>query len=252
MTKRSQSSVKGLGGEQIEGRRAVTELLTAKRRRVHEVFVSEGSSHDDIVELCFKNGVNVRALPRHEFDRRTTTEVHQGVVARADALPSHDLGSLTAKPKPFLLGLDGVTDPHNFGALLRTAECAGVTGVVIPKNRSVNVTATAAKASAGAVEHMPMASVSGLPQAIQGLRKSGLWVVGLDPDGPTSIYDLKVAEDPIVLVMGAEGAGLSRLVKERCDVLASIPQYGDVASLNVSAAGAIAMFEVARRRSSAV
>jgi 23S rRNA (guanosine2251-2'-O)-methyltransferase len=149
---------------------------------------------------------------------------------------------------PCLLAFDGVTDPHNLGAIIRTGECSGVTGVILPRHRSVHVTPTVAKASAGAIEHVPMTMVGGLPSALSDCKDAGVWTVGLDMDGETDIHDLTVADQPLVLVFGAEGKGLSRLTKQRCDVLARIPQYGNVASLNVSAAGAIACFEVARKR----
>ena len=149
---------------------------------------------------------------------------------------------------PFLLAADGVTDPGNLGALLRSAECAGVTGVVLPKHRAVHVTPTVTKAAAGAVEYLPMALVGGLPTALRQLRDAGVWVIGLDMGGDTDLFDLEVADQPVCLVLGAEGKGLSRLVRERCDAVAGIPLLGQLASLNVSAAGALACFEVTRRR----
>lgn len=249
MSRRSESS---LGGEQVEGRRAVEELLLAGTRRVHEVLIAEGTAAaNEIASLAREARARVRTVSRDELNRKARSEAPQGVIAVADAIPDHELQALFERTEysvPFLLAFDGITDPHNLGALLRVGECAGVTGAIIPKKRSADITPTVAKASAGAVEHVPMSLVSGLPNALQAASKAGVWVVGLDPEGSTSIYDLKVADEPIVLVMGAEGPGLSRLVKERCDVLASIPQYGSVASLNVSAAGAIACFEVAHKR----
>jgi 23S rRNA (guanosine2251-2'-O)-methyltransferase len=146
------------------------------------------------------------------------------------------------------VAVDGVTDPGNLGALLRSAECAGATGVVLPRHRAVHVTPTVTKAAAGAVEHLPFAMVGGLPAALQQLRSQGVWVVGLDADGPRTLWDLPAADGPIALVLGAEGSGLSRLVRQRCDEIVSIPLRGTVASLNVAAAGALACFEVARAR----
>ncbi len=243
-------SGESLGGDQVEGRRAVEELLISGSRRVHEVMIAEGTAAaHEISSLARATRARVRTVSRDELNRKARSEAPQGVIAIADPIESVDLENLFEQlGEPFLLAFDGVTDPHNLGALLRVGECAGVTGAIIPKNRSVNITPTVAKASAGAVEHVPISLVPGLPNALKAASKAGVWVVGLDPEGDTSIYDLKVADAPIMLVLGAEGPGLSRLVKERCDVLASIPQYGSVASLNVSSAGAIACFEVAHKR----
>ncbi len=174
---------------------------------------------------------------------------------RAAELPEHDLDALlvTAKgsPHPFLLMADGVTDPGNLGALLRSAECAGVTGVVLPRHRAVHVTPTVTKAAAGSIEYLPFALVGGLPTAIRHLQEAGVWVVGLDAAGSQRLFELDLADRPVALVVGAEGTGLSRLVRDRCDVVVSIPLGGRLGSLNVAAAGALACFEVARRRQGA-
>jgi 23S rRNA (guanosine2251-2'-O)-methyltransferase len=250
----------GLGGEQVEGRQAVRELLLAGRRRVHEVLVSagEGGRLDgplaDLVELAHDLRVPVQQVARPKLDAIARTEAPQGVVARAEALPEVPLDELAATRAvdggpAFLVAVDGVTDPGNLGALLRSAECAGVTGVVLPKHRAVHVTPTVTKAAAGAVEHLPMSLVSGLPTAVEQLKAAGLWVVGLDAGGDTPLHELPFAGDPVVLVLGAEGAGLSRLVRQRCDAVASIPLRGRLESLNVAAAAAIATYELARRRS---
>lgn len=242
----------GLGGEQIEGRRAVRELLLADRRKVREVWIAEGIESSDLMEeiedLCFERRVPVKRVARARLESVARSDVPQGVLAYAGPLPEVDLDDLLCDPAAFLLGFDGVTDPHNLGALVRTGECMGVTGIVLPKNRSVHVTPTVTKASAGAIEHVPIAIAPGMPAALTACKERGVWTVGLDPDGTTDISHLPVADAPIMLVMGAEGAGLSRLTKQRCDLLAGIPQAGAVASLNVSAAGAIACFEVARQR----
>jgi 23S rRNA (guanosine2251-2'-O)-methyltransferase len=173
-------------------------------------------------------------------------------MARAAALAETDLDDLVspAGGRPaFLVALDGITDPGNLGAILRSAEGAGATGVVLPRHRAVHVTPAAAKAAAGAVEYLPMAVVGGLPAALTDLKKRGVWVVGLDAAGDQSVHDLTLADEPVVLVVGSEGRGLSRLARERCDVLIHIPQHGRLASLNAGAAAAVACFEVARRRS---
>lgn len=247
---------KGLGGDQIEGRRAVRELLVAEKRRVREVWIAEGMELDDVldevIELCEDLGVNLRYASRSRIDQMAMSEVPQGVVAFAAPLKEYELEELTARREdgvpPFLLAFDGVTDPHNLGAVVRTGECAGATGVILPKHRSAHVTPTVIKASAGAVEHLRFALVPGIPAALGVCKEQGVWTVGLDPDGDTDLHDLRIADQPIALVLGAEGAGLSRLTKQRCDVLVRIPQYGQVASLNVSAAAAVACFEIARHR----
>jgi 23S rRNA (guanosine2251-2'-O)-methyltransferase len=172
-------------------------------------------------------------------------------VARAAPLDEVDLDELARRPgggpAPFLVALDGITDPGNLGAVLRSAECFGATGVVLPRHRSAHITPTVAKAAAGAIEHLPMALVAGLPSALARLGQLGVWSVGLDMAGEP-IDRLTLADEPVVVVLGAEGRGLSRLVRERCDVLSSIPLRGRLASLNVAAAGAIAFWEIARRR----
>jgi 23S rRNA (guanosine2251-2'-O)-methyltransferase len=141
-----------------------------------------------------------------------------------------------------------VTDPQNLGAVMRTAASAGATGVVLPRHRAVHVTPTVAKAAAGAIEHLPIAVVPGLPTALARARDLGVWSVGLDARADRSIFDVDVVTDPVLLVLGAEGAGLGRLTRQRCDVVAAIPLQGPLDSLNVSAAAAVACFEVARRR----
>jgi 23S rRNA (guanosine2251-2'-O)-methyltransferase len=209
----------------------------------------------EIVELAGEARVPVRTVPRARIDSMARTDAPQGVLARAEPLAETDLERLVRAgdgPKPFLLAVDGVTDPHNLGALLRTAEVAGVTGVILPRHRTVHVTPTVAKAAAGAIEHLRFAVVPGLPAALSVLKDKGVWSVGLASDAATSVHELEVATEPIVLVLGAEGEGLSRLTEQRCEILAGIPQHGRIESLNVSAAGAVALFEVARRRQPAV
>jgi len=154
-----------------------------------------------------------------------------------------------AERMAFLVVVDGVTDPQNLGALLRSAECAGVTGVVLPRHRSAHVTPTVTKVAAGAVEHVSVAVVPGVPGALQELERLGVWTVGLDERGSEPVFNLPLGDRPIALVIGAEGRGLAPLSRQRCDVLARIPLHGSIDSLNVSAAGAVAMFEVARQRS---
>jgi len=175
------------------------------------------------------------------------------MVARAEPLAEADLDRLARRrpdgPAPFLVVLDGVTDPHNFGAVMRSAACAGATGVVVGRRRSAGLTATAVKAAAGAVEYLPVARVAGIPAALRVLAAAGVWSVGFDAGASDRVWDLDLAGEPVALVFGSEGRGLSRLVRERCDTVVKIPLAGPLGSLNVSAAAALGCFEVARRRS---
>jgi 23S rRNA (guanosine2251-2'-O)-methyltransferase len=233
----------------------VRELLLAGRRRTQEVLLAADLDAapivDDIRGLAAELNVPVREISRAKLDAEARTDAPQGVIALAAPLPEADLADLaeaSGATAPFLVALDGVTDPGNVGAILRSADGAGATGIVLPRHRSAHVTPTVAKAAAGAVEHLPIALVGGLPAAISQLREQGVWVVGLDAGGDQALWDLTVATEPLCLVLGSEGAGLSRLVRERCDQVVAIPLRGRLGSLNVSVAGALALFEVARRR----
>jgi 23S rRNA (guanosine2251-2'-O)-methyltransferase len=231
-------------------------MLLGGRRRPRDVWVAEDIDEaaiiGDIIELAAEMRVPVRRVTRGQLEAEARSEAPQGVLAHAAPLPESELDSLCRHGRdgqpPFLLALDGITDPQNVGALLRTAECAGVSGVLLPRHRAAHVTPTVAKVAAGAIEHLDIALVSGLPAALSRVKELGVWVVGLDGAGDTSLYDLGVATEPIVLVLGAEGSGLGRLTLARCDVVAAIPLAGALSSLNVGAAGALACFEVARRR----
>jgi len=267
--RRRRDDGRGLGGQQVEGRQAVRELLLAGRRRVHEVLVAtraddeargestnrvrhDSSGLDDLVALANSVRVPVQQVSRKRLDAEARSEAHQGIIARAAPIEEADLDDLLASGRgapPFLVLVDGVTDPGNLGAILRSAEGAGVTGVVLPRHRAVHITPTAAKAAAGSIEHVPMAIVGGLPAAMERITRAGIWLVGLDGGAEASLFELgDQAGGAIALVLGAEGAGLSRLVRQRCDVLVRIPMRGRLASLNVSAAAALACYEVARHR----
>lgn len=252
----SKSVTVGLGGQQVEGRNAVRELLIAGKRRVKEVLLAsdldEADVLDDIVQLAESRRVTVRHIGRGKFESLAVTSSAQGVIARAEGLVEQDLDDLLRRRKgraPFLVALDGVTDPQNLGAILRSAECAGVSGIILPRHRAVHVTPSVAKAAAGAIEYLPMTLVGGLPATLSRLVDLGVWVIGLDGGAPGTIYDLPLADEPIVVVLGAEGKGLSRLVRERCSALAAIPMTGQLNSLNVAGAAAVAFFDIARRRS---
>jgi 23S rRNA (guanosine2251-2'-O)-methyltransferase len=266
---RVSSSGRGLGGDQVEGRQAVRELLLAGTRRVREVWMEndggDASILRDIRELAESSRVPLNVVGRGRFSAQARSEAPQGVLALAAPLPEADLDDLVAGRRrandtsvrtadhhaavvPFIVALDGITDPGNLGAILRSAECAGVTGVVLPRHRAVHVTPAATKAAAGAVEHLPIAVAGGLPAALARMRNADVYVIGLEGQAATSLYDLAGPDGPVCVVLGAEGRGLSRLVRERCDELVAIPMHGRLGSLNVSAAAALACFEIARRR----
>jgi 23S rRNA (guanosine2251-2'-O)-methyltransferase len=246
----------GLGGEQVEGHHAVHELLAAGRRLTHRVWVVGAHSTSDsiapLVQLARDRGVQVLVKTTDDLIQVARTGAPQGVIAWADPVVPVPLGALIVPSAPgrphFLLVLDGVTDPGNFGSLLRSAACAGVGGVVVAHHRSAALTPAAVKAAAGAVEHVPISLVPGIPAALQQLTKAGIWSVGLDPAGKEDLWRSTLLDGSVALVLGSEGRGLSHLVCQRCDLLARIPQSGPLASLNVAAAGAVACFEVARQR----
>jgi 23S rRNA (guanosine2251-2'-O)-methyltransferase len=248
---------KGLGGDQIEGRQAIRELLIGGTRKIHEIWLSSELFDDeavaDILALAKANRVAVASVGRSKLEARAKSEAPQGIIAFATSLEEADFAELIRGRKgrkPFLVAIDGVTDPGNLGAIIRNCDGAGVDGVLLPRHRAVHVTPTVAKAAAGAIEYVPISLVGGLPATLTQLKEHGIWVVGLDDAADRSLFDIgDLATDGICLVLGAEGAGLSRLVRERCDVIFSIPMLGRISSLNVSAAAALATYEVARHRS---
>lgn len=255
---RSSTTGKGLGGRQVEGRQAVRELLMAERRKVHEIWISGELEGDagvaDIVEIAAARRIPVHYVGRSKLENEARSEAPQGVLAFAAELPEADLGRLlqgSGGSPPFLVAVDGVTDPGNLGAIIRSCDGAGVSGVLLPRHRAVHVTPTVAKASAGAIEHVPLALVPGLPSALKQLTDHGIWIVGLDDGADRSLFEIgPLATEPVCLVLGAEGAGLARLTRERCDSIVAIPMAGGVGSLNVSAAAALATYEIARARRS--
>lgn len=238
-----------LGGEQVEGRRAVLELLRAGKRRPRAIYLSRTVTQDDIVkEIVDRAGGLVQSVAPERIEQMARSDVHQGVVAMAPPLRPADLDEMLTVDRAFLVAVDGVTDPRNLGAIMRSAETAGATGLLMPRHRSANVTPVVAKAAAGAIEYLPIALVGGIPAAIDRASRAGCWSVGLDERGDRSLFDLDLADQPIVLVLGSEGKGLARLTRDRCDVLVKIPMQGHLDSLNVSAAATLACHEVARRR----
>jgi 23S rRNA (guanosine2251-2'-O)-methyltransferase len=239
----------------IEGRRPVLEALRAGRP-VDRIVLASGvgrAAVADLLDLARRRGVEVETVPRTVVDAEASTGAHQGVLAVVAPIEPVDLLELLALPlagrePPFFLALDGVEDPHNLGALARSAEAAGCHGLVVPRHRSAPLSAVAVKSSAGALQHLPIAEVPNLPRAVERLRDAGVWCVGLTADADASLFDLQLADEPVCVVVGGEGAGLHRLVREACDALVRIPMAGQVESLNASVAGALALFEVRRRR----
>ncbi len=239
----------------LEGRNAVTEALSAGRT-IDKLFVADGDTDRALARICAmakQAGAVVVPTDRRKLDYMSATGAHQGVIAMVAA---HDYASIDdilkkaqdAGEPPLIVICDELSDPHNLGAIIRTAECAGAHGIIIPKRRSVGLTAVVGKASAGALEYMPVARVSNITAAIDTLKKAGVWVYGTAAEGDTTLYkaDLKSAA---AIVIGSEGEGMSRLVSERCDFKVSIPMKGSISSLNASAAAAIMLYEAVRQRS---
>lgn len=236
-----------------EGRNAVMELLRAGKT-VDKLFVApdQNGRMAEIIAMAKAAGAVVTQVDRRKLDAMSETGVHQGVIAQAAAHAYVSLDDIlqTARDRgeqPLILVCDGLTDPHNLGAVIRSAETAGAHGVVIPKRRSVGLTATAAKASAGAIEHIGVARVTNLAAAIDTLKEQGVWVFGADAGGDKQLYEADFV-GAAAIVIGSEGNGLSRIVREKCDFIVSIPMKGKVNSLNASAAAAVLLYEAVRQR----
>ncbi len=238
----------------LEGRNAVAEALRAGRT-IDKVFLAEGAADHGLrrlASLAREAGAVVTAVDRRKLDQMSPTGAHQGIVAMAaahDYSTLDDMLALAAErgEPPLLVLCDELSDPHNLGAIIRSAECAGAHGVVIPKRRSVALTAVVAKAAAGALEYVPVARVTNLSAAIETLQEKGLWVFGTAAEGATPLYKADL-RGPAAIVIGAEGNGMSRLVAERCDDKVSIPLRGRISSLNASAAAAVLLYEALRQR----
>ncbi len=231
--------------EVIYGVRPVIEALRSPRREVFEVLEATGNA--EVAQAAGASGVPVKRVDRARIEELARGGVHQGVVARVGPYPYSGLDEILAAPDPLILLLDGVTDPRNLGAILRTADGAGASGVVIPKDRAVGVTAAAVKASAGASEHVRVARETNLRRSIDRMKQNGLWVYAAEGKGGTPYYALDLT-GPVALVMGSEGRGIRRLVREGCDGAISIPMLGTVGSLNVSVAAAVLLYEALRQR----
>ncbi|WP_077066480.1 23S rRNA (guanosine(2251)-2'-O)-methyltransferase RlmB [Catenovulum maritimum] len=243
--------------ELIYGMHAAEALLNSAPHRMIELFCLKGRDDkrlNNIINLARKNGITVQFAQRKALDDKAAGEQHQGVVARVQPAPilnENDLDEILDKlNRPaFLLILDGVTDPHNIGACLRTADAAGVDAVIVPKNKSGGLTATARKVACGAAEAVPFIQVTNLARTLKEIQQKGVWVVGTAGEATQTVYQAKLT-GPIALVMGAEGEGMRRLTRETCDELISIPMSGSVSSLNVSVATGVTLFEIVRQRQS--
>lgn len=239
----------------IEGRNAVIEALRAGRA-IDKIFIAKGDVDKTLGHIASKareKGIVVVEADRRKLDFMSRTHAHQGVVALAAVREYCELNDILALAqqrgeKPFVVVCDEISDPHNLGAIIRSAECAGAHGVVIPKRRSAGLTAIVDKASAGAAEHMLIARVPNIPAAIKTLKDKGLWVYGTAADGQSDLWHTELS-GALALVIGSEGDGMGRLVKENCDFVISLPMKGQVSSLNASAAAAITMYEILRQRS---
>lgn len=239
----------------VSGRNAVKELL-ASGRDIEKLYVQSGEREGSVnllIGIASERRIHIVEADRKKLDVLSGGQRHQGVVAIAAERNYATLDDIFAVAeergeKPLIVLLDGVEDPHNLGAIIRSAECSGVHGIIIPKRRAVGLTPTVAKASAGAIEHMRVAKVTNLSQTIDELKERGLWIFGADMDGENYYQtDMNCAA---CIVMGSEGFGISRLVKEKCDFIVSIPLYGNVNSMNVSCAAAVIVTEAARQRRS--
>jgi len=240
----------------IYGINSVTEALKARGRAFEWVGMAK-ERHDirlqRLIEDCRRLSVPVRFLQRTELDRMAGNAAHQGVVAVTSAKQYNDLADVIAAKRgnySLIVVLDGVEDPHNLGAILRTDDAAGANGVVIPERRAAAVTGTVTKASAGASEHLPIAKVTNIARSVEELKENNVWTVGLDERGAKTYDSLDYKMD-CALVLGGEGKGLHDLVKRKCDFLVSIPMLGKVPSLNVSVAAAVVLYEIVRQRRAA-
>lgn len=237
----------------IEGRNAVLEAIRSGKT-IDKLFILDGCQDGPVSTIrreATKMGIMMKFVSRERLDQISDTGKHQGVIAYAAAYDYAEIDDIFAlaekrNEKPFIILLDNIEDPHNLGAIIRTANIAGAHGVIIPKNRAVGLTATVAKASAGALNYTPVVKVTNIAQTIEELKKRGVWFVCADMDGQ-SMYELDLT-GPIGLVIGNEGSGVSRLVSEKCDMIATIPMKGEINSLNASVAAGVLAYEIVRQR----
>ena len=237
----------------IEGRNPIIEALK-NNRPIEKIMVNKASKEGSIkkiLAMAKENKVIIQEVDRHKLDEMSESHAHQGVIAITSDYRYYDLDEILEIPRqngedPFFIILDGITDPHNLGSIIRTADAVGAHAVIIPKRRSVQITPIVAKASAGAVEYLPVCKVTNIVNTIKTLKENGLWIAAVDMDGQT-FYQQNLG-GPLGLVVGSEGEGISRLVKQNCDFTVSMPMSGNVTSLHASVAGGILLYEVYRQR----
>ena len=237
----------------IEGRNPIIEALK-NNRPIEKIMVNKASKEGSIkkiLAMAKENKVIIQEVDRHKLDEMSESHAHQGVIAITSDYRYYDLDEILEIPRqngedPFFIILDGITDPHNLGSIIRTADAVGAHAVIIPKRRSVQITPIVAKASAGAVEYLPVCKVTNIVNTIKTLKENGLWIAAVDMDGQT-FYQQNLG-GPLGLVVGSEGEGISRLVKQNCDFTVSMTMSGNVTSLNASVAGGILLYEVYRQR----
>ncbi|WP_413376914.1 23S rRNA (guanosine(2251)-2'-O)-methyltransferase RlmB [Alkalihalobacillus sp. 1P02AB] len=240
--------------EFIVGKNPVIEALRSGHT-INKIWIAEGSQKGQmtkVIELAKQNGILVQQAPKKKLEQLVSATNHQGVVASIAAYEYKEIDDLFAlaesrNEEPFFLLLDELEDPHNLGSILRTADAVGAHGVIIPKRRAVGLTQTVAKASTGAIEYIPVVRVTNMARTMEDLKKRGLWFVGTDAKGSED-YRQASYDMPVGLVIGSEGKGISRLIKEKCDFLIQIPMVGQVTSLNASVAASLLMYEVYRKR----
>ena len=240
--------------DQVEGRNSVMELLESGRD-INKIFIAKGERHgsiNKIIALAKEKRIVINEVEKNKLNQMSQTDNHQGVIAMVPPFDYSTVEDILAvakerNEKPFILILDGIEDPHNLGSIIRTAETAGVHGVIIPKRRAVGVNSTVNKVSAGAVEHMKIARVNNLTETIKFLKNNDVWVCGTDMNTNTYYYDQDF-DMAVAIVIGSEGFGMSRLVKENCDFLVKIPMKGKITSLNASVSAGIVMYEVVKQK----
>jgi len=240
--------------EKLAGVNSIMEALRG-RRRVHKIYIQEGRGGkrmEELIALAGRRGVFLQYVEKSTLDTMFTQGNHQGVIAQVDVYEYASIEEVleyaaVRGEAPLVLMLDGIEDPQNLGSIIRTAECAGVHGIIIPRHNATEVTAAVSRASAGAVEHMRLVMETNLVSCINKLKKQGLWVIAVDMDGQQN-YFATALPSPTVLVVGGEGKGIRRLVKENCDMVVKIPMQGEVNSLNAAVAAGLVIYEVLRQR----
>lgn len=237
----------------IEGRNPIIEALRSDRE-IEKLMVSNSSKEGSIkkiIAMAKEKNIVIQYVDKHKLDEISTSHAHQGVIAVVSEYKYYELDELLEISRekgedPFFVILDEITDPHNLGTIIRTADAVGAHGIIIPKRRSVNITSVVAKASAGAVEYVPVCKVTNITNTIKKLKKEGLWIAAADMDG--GVFYEQNLTGPLALVIGSEGFGVSRLVKQNCDFVVKMPMIGNVSSLNASVAGGILLYEIFRQR----